>query len=78
MAEELEKDPRDLNGDGKVSLSEKIQYGLKQAGAKAEEIMGEAKEKGKELYAKASDKAKETVDAAKAKVQEIKDKKKEA
>lgn len=78
MAEEIKKDPRDLDGDGKVTLSEKIQYGLKQAGEKAGKIVDEAKEKGKDLYAKASVKTKETVDAAKAKVQELKDKKKEA
>ena len=26
MCEETPKDPRDLNGDGKVTLAEKIQY----------------------------------------------------
>ena len=31
MCEETPKDPRDLNGDGKVTLTEKIQYKADQA-----------------------------------------------
>ena len=62
MCEETPKDPRDLNGDGKVTLSEKIQYKADQAKDKIEAALKDAKEDAKELYAKASVKAKEKID----------------
>ena len=40
-------DPRDLNGDGKVTLSEKIQYAAGQAAEKAKVVYSEAKERGR-------------------------------
>ena len=57
MSEES-KDPRDLNGDGKVTLGEKIQYAAGKAGEKVKEVAGEMKENAKDLYAKAAPKAK--------------------
>ena len=72
LADELsEKAPDDLNGDGTVTLGEKIQYGLKQASKKAGKVVGEAKDKGKDIYDKASAKTKKAVSAAKNKVQEL-------
>ena len=44
MSEES-KDPRDLNGDGKVTLGEKIQYAAGKAGEKVKEVAGEMKRK---------------------------------
>ena len=40
MAEETIKDPRDLNGDGKVTLDEKIKYAASKAGEKLSEVAG--------------------------------------
>lgn len=85
MSEES-KDPRDLNGDGKVTLGEKIQYAAGKAGEKVKEVAGEMKENAKDLYAKAAPKAKEVlaemkenaedlVDKAKGKIDSLKDKK---
>lgn len=59
MAEETNKDPRDLNGDGKVSFDEKLKYAAAQAGKKISEVADDVKEKSKELYDKAAPKAKE-------------------
>ena len=84
MSEEI-KDPRDLNGDGKVTLDEKIKYAAGKAGEKLSEIAGEVKDNAKELYAKAAPKAKEVLaemkdnaedlaDKARAKMDVVKDK----
>ena len=59
MAEETIKDPRDLNGDGKVSFDEKLKYAAAKAGEKISAVAGDVKEKSKELYDKAAPKAKE-------------------
>ena len=58
MSEET-KDPRDLNGDGKVTFEEKVKYAAGKAGEKLKEVSAEMKENAKELYAKAAPKAKE-------------------
>ena len=60
MSEEL-KDPRDLNGDGKVSLEEKIKYAAGKAGEKLGEVAEEMKANAKDLYEKAAPKAKEVL-----------------
>ena len=70
MAEET-KNPMDLNGDGKVTVGEKVQY----YAGKAKEVGAKAKEKAKEVYAEAKEDAKELKEKAKAKVDEIKAKK---
>ena len=85
MSEET-KDPRALNGDGKVTLEEKIKYAANKAGEKISVMAGEMKENAKELYDKAAPKAKEVfaemkenatelVDKAKDKVDSLKAKK---
>lgn len=53
MCEENKTNPADLNGDGKVTIKEQIQYSAMQAKAKAEELAAKAKES--EAYAKAKD-----------------------
>ena len=58
MSEEL-KDPRDLNGDGKVTIGEKIQHAAEVAGKKLGEVADEMAVNAKDIYAKASPKAKE-------------------
>ncbi|MBQ6959014.1 MAG: hypothetical protein IKG90_01680 [Bacteroidales bacterium] len=84
--EECCKDPRDLNGDGKVTLDEKIKYAAGKAGEKMKEVAGEMKENAKNLYDKAAPKAKEVfaemkenaenlMDKAKDKIDSLKDKK---
>ena len=50
MAEDI-KNPMDLNGDGKVTIAEKVQY-------KAGQAYDKIKEEAKEAYDKASLKAK--------------------
>ena len=55
----MNKDPRDLNGDGKVTLDEKIKYAAAKAGEKLGEVAGEMKDNAKKLYDKAAPKAKE-------------------
>lgn len=69
MSEE-NKNPMDLDGDGKVTIKERIQYTAMQAKAKAEEIAEQVKEseayaKAKDVAAKASGKASEMIDKAK-------------
>jgi len=64
MSEEL-KDPRDLNGDGKVSFEEKVKYAADKASEKLCEVAEEVKENAKELYDKAAPKAKEVLDEMK-------------
>ncbi|MBQ4189486.1 MAG: hypothetical protein II660_05825, partial [Bacteroidales bacterium] len=59
MAEEV-KNPMDLNGDGKVTIAEKVQY-------KAGQAYDKIKEEAKDLGEKAAVKAKEL--GAKAKVE---------
>ena len=59
MEENMNKDPRDLNGDGKVTLDEKIKYAAAKAGEKLGEVAGEMKDNAKKLYDKAAPKAKE-------------------
>lgn len=86
MAEENIKDPRDLNGDGKVTLEEKIKYAAAKASEKLSEVADEMKENAKELYGKAAPKAKEVfaemkenaedlAGKAKGKIEELKAKK---
>ena len=78
MEEEKMKDPRDLNGDGKVTLDEKIKYAAAKAGEKIEEAAAEVKEGAKKLYDKAAPKAKEDLsDKAKCKINGLKEKKEE-
>ena len=57
--EEEKKDPRDLNGDGKVTLEEKLTYAATVASEKLSKAAGEVKEGAKKLYDKAAPKAKE-------------------
>ena len=79
-------DPRDLNGDGKVTLSEKVQYAAGQAAEKAKgvyadakvkaaEVAGKVADKSKELYAEAKEKTADAIDTAKQKLQANKDEK---
>ena len=70
MSEET-KDPRDLNGDGKVTLEEKIKYAAGKAGEKLKEVSEEVKENAKDLYAKAAPKAKEVYAEMKENAQEL-------
>ena len=74
MAEDTIKDPRDLNGDGKVTLDEKIKYAAAQAGKKISEVAGDVKDKSKELYDKAAPKAKEAFAGVKEKGAALADK----
>lgn len=67
-------DPRDLNGDGKVTLMEKIQYATGQAAEKAKDVYSEAKEKTVEVAGKVADKSKELYAEAKDKASDLKDK----
>ena len=48
MSEETAKDPRDLNGDGKVTLGEKVQYAADKATEKLEQAIEDYKECAKE------------------------------
>ncbi len=64
MSEET-KDPRDLNGDGKVSFGERVQYAADKANEKISEVADEMKENAKEMYEKASPKVKEAYEEAK-------------
>ena len=41
MSEENVKNPMDLNGDGKVTLGEKVQYGVGKAQEKVEKAIGD-------------------------------------
>ena len=67
-------DPRDLDGDGKVTLKEKVQYAAGQAADKAKEIYAEAKDKTVEVAGKVADKSKELYAEAKDKAADVKDK----
>lgn len=69
------KDPRDLNGDGKVTLDEKIKYAAGKAGEKLSEMAGEVKESAKNLYDKAAPKAKEALAEVKEKIGNLTEKK---
>ena len=64
-------DPRDLNGDGKVTLKEKVQYTAGQAVDKAKDIYADAKEKTVEVAGKVADKAKDVYADAKEKTVEV-------
>ena len=44
MEEEKKLDPRDLNGDGKVTLEEKLRYAATKASDKLSEVAGEVKD----------------------------------
>ena len=70
MSEEI-KDPRDLNGDGKVTLDEKIKYAAGKASEKLKEVSAEVKENANDLYAKAAPKAKEVYAEMKENAQEL-------
>ncbi len=52
MEEEKKLDPRDLDGDGKVTLEEKFKYAVSQAKEKLEEVVEEAKGKVENLTGK--------------------------
>ena len=67
-------DPRDLNGDGKVTLSEKIQYAAGQAAEKAKVVYFEGKEKTVEVAGKVAVKSKEVADKSKELYAEAKEK----
>ena len=67
-------DPRDLNGDGKVTLKEKVQYAAGQAVDKAKDVYADAKEKTAEVAGKVADKSKELYAEAKDKAADLKDK----
>ena len=67
-------DPRDLNGDGKVTLKEKVQYTAGQAVDKAKDMYADAKEKTVEVAGKVADKSKELYAEAKDKADDLKDK----
>jgi ElaB/YqjD/DUF883 family membrane-anchored ribosome-binding protein len=71
------KDPRDLNGDGKVTIEEKIKYAACKAGEKLSEVAGEVKENAKELYDKAAPKAREIYGEMKENAAELMDKAKD-
>ena len=83
MSDENVKNPMDLNGDGKVTFAEKVQYAADKAGEKIDQAMGQIKEdakdvagKVKEAYGKAADKTKEVcaeaTEAVKEAVDEVK------
>ncbi|MBO4742967.1 MAG: hypothetical protein J5533_04960 [Bacteroidales bacterium] len=74
MEEEIKKDPRDLNGDGKVTLEEKLKYAASKAGEKISETAAEIKTGAKKLYDKAAPKAKELYAEAKAKGEDLAEK----
>ena len=67
-------DPRDLNGDGKVSFGEKVQYAAGKAADKAKEVYAEAKEKTVEVAGKVAEKSKEFYAEAKEKAGDLKEK----
>lgn len=75
MSEENVKNPMDLNGDGKVTFGEKVQYKAGQAADKAKDVYAKASEKVKDAYADAKEDFVEAKDLAKSKIQELKDKK---
>lgn len=56
MSEENEKNPMDLNGDGKVTFGEKVVYHAGEAGEKVKEVVNKAKDKAKDIYADAKEK----------------------
>ena len=64
-------DPRDLNGDGKVTLKEKVQYAAGQAAEKAKEVAGKVADKSKEVYAEAKEKTVEVAGKVADKSKEI-------
>ena len=74
MSEETLKDPRDLNGDGKVTIGEKIQHAAEVAGKKLGEVADEMVDNAKDLYAKASPKAKEVIGEVKENADKLMDK----
>ena len=89
MSEENVKNPMDLNGDGKVTFGEKVQYTAGKAAEKVEEAVNkvydgvkedakDALEDAKKLYGKASEKAKDLGDKAKDVYSEAADKAKDA
>lgn len=77
MSEETLKDPRDLNGDGKVTLEEKIKYAAGKAGEKLGEVAEEMKANAKDLYEKNAPKAKEILNEMKDNAASLVDKAKE-
>lgn len=74
MNEENAKDPRDLNGDGKVSLNEKLTYMAGEASDKLEAAASKLADDAKEFAGKAADKAEELFAEAKVKANEFADK----
>jgi len=73
MNENVEKNPMDLNGDGKVTFSEKVQYTVGKAQEKTEEVLNEIKDDAVEALGEAkvlAGKAKEKAAEAKVKVGE--------
>ena len=82
MSENVNKNPMDLNGDGKVTLGEKVEYTVGKAQEKLEEAFQEIKEDAKdalgdaqELYDKAKEEISEAAADAKKKLQDLKDNK---
>lgn len=52
MEEQKNLDPRDLDGDGKVTLEEKIKYVAGEASKKLNDVVGEVKGKIENLTGK--------------------------
>ena len=66
-----QKEKYDLNGDGKVTLKEKVQYTAGQVTDKAKDVYAEAKDKTVEVAGKVADKAKDVYAEAKEKTVEV-------
>ena len=77
MEEEKKLDPRDLDGDGKVTFEEKVKYAAAQAGKKISEVAAGAKEGAQKLYDKAAPKAKSAFEDVKGKISNLTGKKEE-
>ena len=78
MSEENVKNPMDLNGDGKVTLDERVKYMAGKAGEKIEQAMEQIKADAKEtavgakgFYEKAAEKAKDVYGKAADKAKDV-------
>ena len=69
-----QKDPRDLNNDGKVTIGEKIQHAAEVAGKKLGEVADEMVDNAKNLYDKASPTAREVFSEVKENAADLMDK----
>ena len=75
MEEQIKKDPRDLNGDGKVTLEEKLKYAANEVMDEAKKLYDKAAPKAKELFVEAREKGEELAEKAHDKLESLKDKK---